>query len=127
MQEIAAVSQRFLPAPPTPPQPSEPGAMPGPFAFGDPDYVRGLLNGAGFTDINIKAWRGDLHFGGPEGNPEAAARFILEAMPMGAALQDQPPEKQRAARAELAQAFARRKGPSGLNLEGMAWFVSARA
>ncbi|MFZ1989367.1 MAG: class I SAM-dependent methyltransferase [Alphaproteobacteria bacterium] len=128
MQEIAAVSQRILPAPPPmPPAPSEPGAMPGPFAFADPDYVRGILQSAGFTDINIKPWRGHLHFGGRDGNPEEAARFIMEAMPMGAALQDQPAEKQRQARAELTEAFARHKGPSGLNLQGVCWFVSARA
>lgn len=126
MQEIASVSQRFLPPPPMPPAPSA-VPPPGPFAFADPDYVRGILQSAGFTQINVKPWRGDLQFGGRDGNPEEAARFIMEAMPMGAALQDQPAEKQSAARAALIEAFARHKGPSGLVLNGVCWFVSARA
>jgi hypothetical protein len=38
----------FAPAPP----PRAPGAPPpGPFAFGDPKYTRGILAGAGFIDI----------------------------------------------------------------------------
>ncbi|MGE0601247.1 MAG: class I SAM-dependent methyltransferase [Dehalococcoidia bacterium] len=38
----------FMPAPPPPP----PGRAPsGPFAFGDPRYVRSVLTGAGFSDV----------------------------------------------------------------------------
>ncbi|MGE3073016.1 MAG: class I SAM-dependent methyltransferase [Dehalococcoidia bacterium] len=38
----------FMPVPPTPP----PGrAQSGPFAFGEPRYVRSVLSGAGFSDI----------------------------------------------------------------------------
>ncbi len=123
MQQIMEVSQRFMPPPPTPPAPPAPGEMAGPFAFADPDYVRSILTYAGFKQIEIKPWRGKMHVGGRGASPEDAARFMLEAMPMGAALNEQPAEVQRQAREALVQAFAQHKG----GMQGMCWFVSARA
>jgi SAM-dependent methyltransferase len=52
------LSERGLaPGPPRPAAPPEPGAkdQPGPFALGDPEIVRGLLEQAGFTEITIEA------------------------------------------------------------------------
>jgi len=47
----------FGPGPPVPGTPPEPGAsrQPGPFALGDPEIVRGLLEEAGFTEITVDA------------------------------------------------------------------------
>jgi SAM-dependent methyltransferase len=44
------VLSRFVDAPAALPPPSA-TPPPGPFAFGDPEYVRGILGGAGFRDI----------------------------------------------------------------------------
>jgi SAM-dependent methyltransferase len=47
----------FGAGPPQPGPPPEPGAarQPGPFALGDPEIVRGLLEQAGFTEITLDA------------------------------------------------------------------------
>jgi len=45
-----AVFARYAPPPPPPP-PDAAGPPPGPFAFGDPAYVRGILTAAGFDDV----------------------------------------------------------------------------
>lgn len=47
----------LLPAPAGPP--ADPTA-PGPFAFADADRVRGILSSAGFKDISIEAWDGEM-------------------------------------------------------------------
>ncbi|HWE31299.1 MAG TPA: class I SAM-dependent methyltransferase, partial [Polyangia bacterium] len=57
--------------------PPEPNA-PGPFRYGDIDLLRGLLDGAGFSEVDARPWRGALTIGG--GLPPAqAARFALAA------------------------------------------------
>ena len=47
-----------LPPPPAP----EPDA-PGPFAFADPERVRSILAGAGFSDIELHSHQPRLRFG----------------------------------------------------------------
>jgi len=53
-----AAIQPFLPEEDAP----DPQA-PGPFAFADPDYLRGILEQAGFADINIDSVKMDLRVG----------------------------------------------------------------
>ena len=44
-----------------PPQPAANGAPPpGPFAFGDPEYVRGILEGAGFAGVRVEPIERDI-------------------------------------------------------------------
>lgn len=43
---------------PPPAGPAADPTAPGPFAFADPDRVRGILSSAGFTDISIEKWDG---------------------------------------------------------------------
>ncbi len=52
----AAAQRVVLPAPPAP------GAL-GPFAFADPDHVRRILTGGGFTDISFEAYKTQLSLG----------------------------------------------------------------
>jgi SAM-dependent methyltransferase len=47
-----AIIAKYLPAPPPPAATG--GPAPGPFAFGDPAYVEGILTGAGFRDVRCE-------------------------------------------------------------------------
>ncbi len=48
------VLARHLPPPPSPPADAPATPPPGPFAFGDAEYVRGVLESAGFGDIGCE-------------------------------------------------------------------------
>ncbi|MEV7175313.1 methyltransferase domain-containing protein [Kitasatospora sp. NPDC093679] len=61
----AMAAGRDLPAPP-------PGA-PGPFSLSDPDRVRGLLAGAGFTEPHVEPLTAPMRFGA---DAEDAHRFV---------------------------------------------------
>lgn len=69
-----------------PPAP-QPATAPGPMAFGDPDYVRGVLAAAGFGDIAIERVHPTIEGGSPEEEAKAAmamgptARLIEEKDP----------------------------------------------
>jgi SAM-dependent methyltransferase len=54
--------------------PLPPADAPGPFALSDPDRVRSLLSGAGFTDIELLETRGAVWFGT---DADDAHRFVL--------------------------------------------------
>lgn len=100
---------------------------PGPFALDDPDYIRALLGGAGFVDIDIAAWDGMQQVGGAGSSPESAVAFVLEALSFGEVLADSPPAVQSAVSAELITLFAQHAGPDGVAMPARAWFVTARA
>ena len=69
--------------PPTPP--ADPLA-PGPFAFADPERVRGILTEAGFTDISIDPF--DTAVGG--GDAAATLELNLNIGPLSFALREAP-------------------------------------
>jgi SAM-dependent methyltransferase len=56
------------------PEPALPGA-PGPFAFADPERLRGILAGAGFSDIAIEAHDPVLDLGSPDEALEQMTRM----------------------------------------------------
>ncbi|HTX50434.1 MAG TPA: SAM-dependent methyltransferase, partial [Caulobacteraceae bacterium] len=78
---MSAVAQ-LLPEPPTP---APPGA-PGPFAFSDPDRVRGILEGAGWCEIVIVAHDMKTSWG----DLDASARTSLTIGPVAAAVRANP-------------------------------------
>src|SRR5689334_4837162 len=67
--EIAV--RHFGPPAPQPPQ------APGPHAFGDRDYLRGILAGAGFAEVAIEARRFNARGDTPGAMAEHAAQFGL--------------------------------------------------
>jgi len=77
---IQAVEHLLPPA-----APSDPTA-PGPFAFADPDRVRAILQGAGFTDIAIAPFDTPIS----AGNLEDAMIVAQRVGPLGAALRENP-------------------------------------
>ncbi|HKR86574.1 MAG TPA: methyltransferase domain-containing protein [Phenylobacterium sp.] len=104
-----------------PPAPQEPGA-PGPFAFADPDRVRGILADAGFEAVEItphdeKVGSGDL---------ETALALALRIGPLGAILRENP-ELREPVRPRVRATLAAHDGPEGPKLDAAVWIVTARS
>lgn len=106
---------------PEQPPPPEPGA-PGPFAFADPDRVRGILTDAGFEEIVIA--KHDEKIGG--GNLDTALDLALRIGPLGSMLREQPELAPRVTEA-VRTALAQHDGPDGVKLDSATWLVTARA
>ena len=115
MGPMMAAAQH-LPAPPPP----VPGA-PGPFAFADPERVRGILGAAGFADVGITPL--DLPIGG--GGLEDALELALKVGPLGSLLREHP-DKRDAAIGAVRALLAQHEGPDGVKLGSATWIVTAR-
>ena len=105
-----------LPAPPPP----EPGA-PGPFAFADPEHVRGVLADAGFADVAIAPHDAQLGANGLEDT----IKLSLGVGPLGALLRERP-EKRDEVVVELRKAFTARLRDGKVVQDGAVWVVAAR-
>jgi SAM-dependent methyltransferase len=112
-----AVGDVFADVPPPPPP--EPGA-PGPFAFADPEHVRGILADAGFTDIAITPHDAKLGANGLED----AIRLSLGVGPLGALLRERP-EKRDEAVAELRKGLSMRLQDGKVVQDSATWIVAA--
>jgi SAM-dependent methyltransferase len=104
-----------------PPPPPEPGA-PGPFAFADPDRVRGILEGAGFQGVEITPH--DQKIG--SGDLDTSLGLALRIGPLGALLREHP-EHRDVAIAAVREALAAHQGAEGVRLDSAAWIVTAGA
>jgi SAM-dependent methyltransferase len=109
-----------------PPQPETDPTAPGPFAFADPDRVRGILTGAGYSAVDVARHDTTMRICGP-GEVEGAARFAVESGPVGRALAGAGPDARAAAEQAIAAELRRLEGPGGIELPGSVWLVSARA
>ena len=109
-------------APHLPPAaPPDPDA-PGPFAFADPERVRGILTEAGFGDIQIiphneKVGGGDL---------DTVVDLALKVGPLGRMLRENP-DAHDAVIGAVRKALAAHDGPDGVKLDSATWIVTARA
>ena len=100
---------------------------PGPFAFDDPVYLRGILEQAGFESTHIDMWQGSQFVGGAGASPETAAEFVLGAMHFGELLDEAIPTARDAVRADLIELFGRHRISGGIAMGAKAFLVSARA
>jgi SAM-dependent methyltransferase len=105
------------------PAPREPGA-PGPFAFDDPDRVRGILEGAGFEQVKLEPVERPLWIGGG-GSLGAAVTFLLEVGPAAAALREAGPEKRKVVAEAVREVICDRATPSGVAMDAAVWIVTA--
>jgi hypothetical protein len=98
-----------------------PADAPGPFALSDPDRVRGLLEAAGWADIDLVAHDQPMWFG-----PDAdrATSFIVGQMAWLLGTLDD--ERKRQAVANLHEVMAAHAGTDGVLLASGAWLVTAR-
>lgn len=108
----------------TPPAPPQPGT-PGPFAFGDSDYINSILTKSGWSNISITPWDGDLVL--PGGSAEDTAQFMLEMGPLWRAITEQgiDPDAVRGAVIARLKELAGEDGRT--RLKAAAWIVEAEA
>jgi SAM-dependent methyltransferase len=113
-----AAALQHVPAPPPPADPTAPG----PFAFADPERVRGILAAAGFTDIALtphdeKIGRNDL---------DTALALALKVGPLGGLLRENPDQRD-AVIGAVRRVLAGHDGPDGVTLDSASWIVTAHA
>ena len=108
-----------LPLPPPPP----PDA-PGPFAFGDPERVRGILKEAGLGEIHFRDERLPMTFPGVD----AAAAFLTEMGPASRAVREAGGGEalREKAQAAIRAAIAPYAKGARVELPSAIWVVSAR-
>jgi SAM-dependent methyltransferase len=106
---------------PEPPPAATPGA-PGPFAFADPDRVRGVLRDAGWREIEIVAHDMNTSWG----DLDASTRTSLTIGPVAGAVRLNPDLADKMAEAVRA-ALAPYETPDGVLLDSSAWVVRAAA
>jgi SAM-dependent methyltransferase len=114
---LAAAKHIPLPAPP-----AEGG--PGPFAFADPEQVRAILAGAGFSDIEVASHEAELTLAGG-GDLERVVDFVLQMGPAGQALRDAEAATRAGAREAVQEALGPYLTPDGVRLASATWIVSA--
>ena len=106
-----------------PPLPQADPLAPGPFAFADPERVRGILGEAGFTAVAIDAFDTLLATGG---DLDAAVTMALKVGPLGRALADNPGNTGKVVEAVRA-ALAHFLTPEGVRMPAAVWIVTASA
>lgn len=113
---------QLLPSPPLP----APDA-PGPFAFADPERVRGILGRAGFRDVQLDPVDEELSIGGGAGLDETVA-FMLQMGPTGALLREaKDPSLEARVAAAVRAALVPYQTPRGIRMASASWIVTARA
>ena len=107
-----------------PPPPLEPRA-PGPFALAERGYLQSILEGAGYTDIELVAHNTKLVFAGRP-DIDGAVELALQVGPLSRAVTNATEQTREQIRAAVRDAFAPYHGPSGVELDSATWLVSAR-
>jgi SAM-dependent methyltransferase len=123
-QENAFMTVPFFAAlqhvpPPPPPVPNAPG----PFAFADPDRVRGILSDAGFAEIDFESRTDAMDVGA---TLDEAADYAIQMGPASIALRDASAETVAKVRAAVRDALVAHQAPGGVSLGTSSWVVTAR-
>jgi SAM-dependent methyltransferase len=105
-----------------PPQPAHDPDAPGPFAFADPDRVRGILKRAGFGEIEITAR--DEQVG--SGDLDTTLAVCSRIGPLDKILRENF-ERRAVTLPSVRSALAAHDGPDGVRLKAATWVVTARA
>jgi SAM-dependent methyltransferase len=104
-----------------PPQPEHMPDAPGPFAFADPDRVRGILERAGFETIKITAH--DEQVG--SGDLDRMLAVCSRVGALGKILREAPDELRATVLPAVRSALADYDGPGGVRLNAATWIVTA--
>jgi len=105
-----------------PPQPAHDPDAPGPFAFANSDRVRGILERAGFGEIEITAR--DDQVG--SGDLDTMVAVCSRVGALGKILRENP-ELRAATLPAVRSALAAHDGSDGVRLNAATWVVTARA
>ncbi len=111
----------FLKEPPAPPPPGTPG----PFAFGNPDFITDILARAGWTGIRISPWDGDMEL--PGANAEETADFMLEIGPLSRAIAEQGIDPVKVKEALVSKVRSLTGAEGHTYLKAAVWIVEATA
>jgi SAM-dependent methyltransferase len=103
-----------------PPQPAHDPDAPGPFVFANPDRMRGILENAGFGEIEITAY--DALVG--SGDLDAMLAVCSRVGALGKILRENP-ELRPATLPAVRSALAVHDGPDGVKLNAATWVVTA--
>ena len=99
---------------------------PGPFSLGDPDHLRGVLAGAGFTNVELDPQSPDMVFGGGLSFDDSVD-FTINDGPVRRVLGGASDEVIREARVRLRGALEPYATSRGVVLGSAVWVVTARA
>jgi SAM-dependent methyltransferase len=116
---LAALATVLTPPPPPPPPPGAPG----PFSFGDPERVRGILGSAGFEEVELAPHEAALRLGG---DLDEAVTFALTAGPASRLIANASPEERTRAERAVRDALAPQARGGAVSLSGAVWLVRAR-
>lgn len=122
MSTAGRIVQPFLAAA-NPEAPAPDPKAPGPFAFAEEVYLLSILEGAGFSSIELKVARTDMKVGN---TVDEAIESQSQVGPLSRALSELSGEPRAQALAAVREEFERIIGPEGLILGAAAWLVSAR-
>jgi SAM-dependent methyltransferase len=106
------------------PPPAPPAREPGPLAFGDPAYIRGILTAAGFTDIAVERAYPMIICGSPEEEARQALMMGPTARLIEAKGPDEATREMIAREIEAAFTAKARSGP--IRLPATIFLVAAR-
>jgi SAM-dependent methyltransferase len=120
---LRAVLAQLPEAPP--PAVLQPGA-PGPFAFADPAWVRGLLSGAGFRAVAIEPVETTVHVGAATTLAEGLA-YCRNIGPASRAMAEAAPARRPQLEAALEEALGPFVSARGLWMDAAAFIVTARS
>ncbi|ATB42166.1 type 11 methyltransferase [Cystobacter fuscus] len=98
---------------------------PGPFRYGEPDKLLMLLQRAGFGDLEVRAWHGELAIGGGL-TAAAAADFALTAFSIAEPLAKADDVVRASARRALTERFSRHLRDGVVRLEAYVHLVTGR-
>jgi SAM-dependent methyltransferase len=101
--------------------PEPPGNAPGPFGLSDPDYVRAVLSGAGFADIELESAREPMYFG----SSADAFAFFNTGMTQGM-LKDLDEKSKANALQQLKDVLTDHETAEGVQMDSSVWLVNAR-
>jgi SAM-dependent methyltransferase len=113
-----AVAAPLLPLEP----PVDPHA-PGPFAFADPDRVRGILEAAGWREIETRPLDTSMYVGD---SVDEAAREAMTIGPLARRVASLPEEVRAAIADRLREAFAPFATSAGVAFPAAVWLIGAR-
>lgn len=116
---IMAVAEHLeLPPPPAP-------NVPGPFAFADKAYLRGLLVDAGFSSIEIVPFDSSMNLGaGPK--IDDSVDFVTKIGPLSRLLQDADEETIEKSKVSIRKALKPFQTSEGVELGAAVWLVKAQ-
>jgi len=99
---------------------------PGPFAFADPQRVRAILEGAGWTDVACDAERFSYIAGAGDDPVSEALAFFRRIGPAAPRLRALPEAERAGAESSLRALLERHLIGNRVCFDAMAWIVSAR-